>query len=112
MSQLKGKILCVFLALLVLPAVTAGALTENEYDYILDRDNADIRVPIPKAYVMTASYLNFGEEVGTLGDVQDLFVDDEDNLYIVDSSNSRIIKCGRDGQVLRVFTGEGEAAMN
>ena len=69
MKALKRIIACVLLLLLVFPAVTVGALSENEYDYVLDRDNAEIRVPIPKAYVMTATYLHFGEAVGTLNDV-------------------------------------------
>ncbi len=58
---------------------------------------------IPTVYDVEATYKNLGD-YGTLNHAEDLFVDGEDNLYVVDTGNNRVLKISFDGQVLGEYT--------
>ena len=57
---------------------------------------------IPSVYDVEATYKNLGE-YGTLNHAEDLFVDDNDNLYVVDTGNNRILKLSMEGEVLAEY---------
>lgn len=58
---------------------------------------------IPSVYDVEATYKNLGE-YGTLNHAEDLFVDAQDQLYVVDTGNNRILKLSYDGEVLAEYT--------
>ena len=64
---------------------------------------------IPTVYDVEATYKNLGE-YGTLNHAEDLFVDDNNNLYVVDTGNNRILKLSMEGEVLAEYKeGFGQA---
>jgi len=58
---------------------------------------------IPTVYDVEAAYKNLGD-YGTLNHAEDLFVDKNDQLYVVDTGNNRILKMSPEGEVLGEYT--------
>lgn len=58
---------------------------------------------IPTVYDVETTYKNLGD-YGTLNHAEDLFVDSNDNLYVVDTGNNRILKLSFEGKVLAEYT--------
>lgn len=96
------KILLVLLIVLMLPSATINAAVVDQ-DYILDESNRKISIPLTYEHDNTIGYL--GEEVQGFSEAQDLFLDEEQQLYIADTGNNRIVKLDTEGKVLGVFTG-------
>lgn len=58
---------------------------------------------IPTVYDVEATYKNLGD-YGTLNHAEDLFVDKDDQLYVVDTGNNRILKMSYEGKVIAEYT--------
>ena len=63
------------------------------------------RIPTPLSYNQNETIFQFGEGVGGLKEPEQIFIDEEDKLYIVDSGNNRIIKLDRFRNVEGIYTG-------
>lgn len=103
-----GAGLLAALALICNSPVTA--LASGNMDYVTGNDS--YRLPVPKAYNSVKTINNigsYGEEGIYFKDPQDLFIDDRDNLYIVDSGNSRIVKMDEQLRTVGVFYGPDKA---
>lgn len=69
-------------------------------------------VDIPTVYEVETTYKNLGE-YGFLNHAEDLFMDAEDNLYVVDTGNNRVLKLSPEGEVVGEYTeGLGTAFKN
>lgn len=66
---------------------------------------------IPTVYDVAATYKNLGD-FGTLNHAEDLFVDDKDQLYIVDTGNNRVLKMSPEGEVLAEYKEGGGVAFS
>ena len=75
------------------------------YDYVY-YENDDTFVPIPRAYIVTDVIRYIPEEYVDFRGAKDLFIDSDDNLYIVDSGKNRILKMTNKGEILRAFYGD------
>lgn len=65
--------------------------------------DADMRfVTIPNTYEVETTYKNL-EEYGFLNHAEDLFMDEQDNLYVADSGNNRVLKIA-EGKVVAEYT--------
>lgn len=95
----------------VLPLTPVYAVSEGDYDYTLDVSKRE-RKPIAKSYIYEKSIVSFGEGIGRLDGVQDFHMDSDDNLYIADTGNNRIIKTNINGELLGVFTGQEDRPFN
>lgn len=84
-------------------AILMTLCLQNEVsaDYILDKYLNQI--PIPVTYEVTRVIKSLGEH-GFMKQPKDLFIDNEDNIYIADTENNRILKLNTRGEVLNVFT--------
>lgn len=98
---MKKVILLAAFFLLLFCAAPKVVSANEEFDYVLDSSGR--RVPIPITYDVEKVFKYFGEEAGQMSNPQDLFIDGQDNIYVVDTGNSRILKLNRKGEVLRVF---------
>lgn len=58
---------------------------------------------IPTVYDVEATYKNLGD-YGTLNHAEDMFVDKDDQLYVVDTGNNRILKMSYEGEVIAEYT--------
>ena len=66
--------------------------------------DADMRfVTIPTTYEVETTYKNL-EDYGFLNHAEDLFMDKNDNLYVADSGNNRVLKFSPEGEVVAEYT--------
>src|SRR5690554_389006 len=84
------KIISAILLVILLTLSATPAFAFDEYNYILDSNYR--RVPIATAYTTEKVQIFFGDEIGPLSNPQDMFVDNNDNIYIVDTGKNRVIK--------------------
>lgn len=82
----------------------------DDTDYVLDSARRGHRIPIPLTYSVKKVISNL--KVGNLNNAQDLFIDQDNILYVADTGNNRIVKLSREGEVLGVFTGPPERPFN
>lgn len=106
--HMHGKRIFAMLLVLVFLAMGTGTPVRaaDDTDYVTG--NTSYRLPVPKAYVVQDAINNigeYGEETLYLKDPQDLFIDKRDNLYIVDTGNSRVIRMNLDLVTTGVFYG-------
>ena len=82
-------------ALITLFAVPAGAV-KSYHTYTYSSSGFPLYSPDAYTPVMTVDSAYIGlDSKKTLDDPRDLFVDDEDNIYIADAANNRIVVCDR-----------------
>ena len=75
-------------------------------------DSKGKQVPTPACYTVTNTFRYLGQETGFLNAPTDIFIDNNDFLYIADTGNNRIIKLNENGDVISVFTGPDELPFN
>lgn len=105
---MRGKriIVSILILLFLVMGTADAARAADDMDYVTG--NTSYRLPVPKAYVVQESINNlgeYGEEKIYFKDPQDLFIDKSDNLYIVDTGNSRIIRMNQELITTGVFYG-------
>lgn len=85
------------LACAIILLATCGITVQaSDTDYILDNDG--IRLATPKTYLVQDVITYLGEEGGNLYEPSDIFIDKEDNIFIADKGNNRIVKLNADGE--------------
>lgn len=96
------KIITYLLSVLVLSCSFGNvAMAANGVSIVQD---ADMRfVTIPTTYEVETTYKNL-EEYGFLNHAEDLFMDKQDNLYVADSGNNRVLKISPQGEVVAEYT--------
>ena len=88
--------------LLLFPLAASASV---EYDYILANNE---HLPIPKTYLFEkmVSFIYTDDtksEKLTLSRPQDLFIDEQDNLYIADTGNNRVLKLDKDYNLVAIY---------
>ncbi len=91
------------LSLLMLLQLTDSTVSASSAGVSLVVDNEGNYVTIPDTYEVETTYKYLGD-YGFFNHAEDLFVDDEDNLYVVDTGNNRVLKISYDGEVLAEYT--------
>ena len=100
------KILRGLLSAGVAAALTCGMFASAaDTDYIIDSKGDKLATPL--AYQVSDVVTYLGAEGGSLKEPQDIFVDNQDNIYIADSGNNRIVKLDANHQFVAEFTDEG-----
>ena len=85
------------LACAILLLATCGITVQaSDTDYVLDNDG--IRLATPKTYLVQEVITYLGEEGGNLYEPSDIFIDKEDNIFVADKGNNRIVKLNADGE--------------
>lgn len=105
-----------FLALTILfcTVLSLSAFATTDYDYYYDPmgKNGVVRYPMPKGYShKTDIYIN-DDEIGQMSEAEDIFIDGNDNLYIADTGNSRILRLNVNGEVTGVFDNSDQIPFN
>lgn len=102
------KVRALMAALLLLSLPLAASAADPFYNFVATSQG---RVSIPLCYSTEQMMKAFGEDNSTINSATDLFVDSHDNLYILDSGNSRVLKYRlEDGQTIydRTYSLTGE----
>lgn len=71
------------------------------------------RIPIPETYQVETAITNIGSIDGSspyFNAPSDIFITDSDEIYVVDTSNNRVLKLSKDGEVLKIYTNSKEKA--
>ena len=93
------KSLAVFLLLAAVITVPASAL--GSMDYVIGTDGTDIS--IPQTHRVVNLIRDLGQQGGELSQPSDLFVDNNDNIYIADTGNNRVVKLDKEGNFLNSY---------
>lgn len=96
------KVVAVSLLIFVLFVANGDLVQAQEHDYIIHDENL---VPAPKSYKLVSVIQYLGEEAVSFKNPEDIFIDNNDILYIADTGNHRIIKMNKKGEVLDIFKG-------
>lgn len=104
------KVFMTFMASLMLlqaGAASVFAATADGTDYVTGDSNS--RMPIPKAYVVVDEINNLGgyfetDRLNYFKTPQDIHIDKNDNIYIVDKGNNRIIVMNSDCETIAAYT--------
>lgn len=106
MKKLK-KISALLLAAVIMISSNCQAVYAAEStSYVTGDDN--YRQPVPECYVVSDVINNIGSFEDKKTDFkkpQDLFIDDNDNIYVVDSGNHRVVKMNSDYETVAIFYG-------
>ena len=91
--------------------IAYAANTSSASSYVTGDDNG--RQPVPECYVIHDTIYNIGDYTDpsiaklerNFKNPQDLFIDDDDNLYVVDTDNKRIVKFNSNLETEALFYG-------
>ncbi|MCR5823847.1 MAG: SMP-30/gluconolactonase/LRE family protein [Lachnospiraceae bacterium] len=116
MRYIKKIVICLLIAVLTLSstgtyvAMAAGGSADN----YVTADNFN-RQPVPDCYIVSETIYNMGDfedpnpnvkkKTSIFKGPRDLFIDDYDNIFVVDTGNNRIIKFDADHNAVAVFYG-------
>ena len=104
-------LLALLFAFALLPAAAAPALADREYSWTLDKDNQQLRSPLP--YIYDFEIDGMYKPSGTFKNPADIFIDKQFNIWIADTGNNRILKFDEDGTFLREYgTDENVGKLN
>ena len=95
------RLLAAALVLILVPLVFAMATSA---DYYLTGIAGIDKQNTPKSFELVRTIGNF-EGISEMKNPNDLFIDQNDNLYILDSDNSRIVVTDKNGTILRIIEG-------
>ena len=83
-----------------------GAQALGTMDYVLDTDGqTGIPTPVTHQIETVVGYL--GPQGGSLNKPSDLYIDSQDNVYIADTGNNRVVQLDKDGRFVRSYTDAG-----
>lgn len=94
-------------------SVSQTAHASQMDNYVTGNDS--YRQPVPQCYNVVNTVNNIGDYEDSnryFKTPRDIFVDDKDNIYIVDTGNKRIIKMNTDFETLNIFYGPDKAFNN
>ncbi len=108
----KGKKIIILLlaVLLMFPSAPYTAKAAQTDSYVTGDDN--YRQPVPECYVVVEiinNLRNFDNKTTVFKKPLDLFIDKDDNIYVVDSGNKRIVKMNSEYDTVAVFAGPDKA---
>lgn len=91
-------------------SVSQTVLAAGTDNYVTGDDN--YRQPVPESYTVADTINNLGDyedENVYFNNPEDLFVDHEDNIYVVDTGNNRIVKMDKTFRTIGVYYGPDKA---
>lgn len=83
-----------------------GAQALGTMDYVLDTDGKT-RIPTPVTHQIETVVGYLGPQGGSLNKPSDLYIDSQDNVYIADTGNNRVVQLDKDGRFVRSYTDAG-----
>ncbi len=110
MKSLKKLGVSLLAGLLMVITVTQTAFAAGTDNYVTGDDS--YRQPVPQSYNVVNTINNIGDyddKKTYFKDPQDLFVDHNDNIYIVDTNNNRVVKMNSDFETTNIFYGPDKA---
>ena len=95
----------------LLAASVGTAFADREYSWTLDKDNMQLRSPMP--YIYDFEIDGMYKPSGTFKNPADIFIDKQFNIWIADTGNNRILKFDEGGTFIREYgTEENDGKLN
>lgn len=94
----------IFIVALVSMLLVVQIPVSASVDYLTDGGR---RIPISKTYDYGTTYASMGS-AGFLNSPQDIYIDNEDRIYVADTGNNRIVVLNSDGSLLYVVDPQDE----
>jgi len=110
MKSLKKLGVSLLAGLMCLITVSQTALASGTESYVTGNDS--YRQPVPQSYNVVKTINNIGgyeDKKVYFKNPQDIFVDDNDNIYIVDTDNHRVVKMNSNYETVNIFYGPDKA---
>ena len=104
------KYVCLLLLFVLVLSCTFSVNADTPYpNYYINMYNGalDRPLPIPAAYEVYTVIDKPTTEEGKLSKPEDIFIDDDDNIYVVDTGNNRIVKYDSDYNFELAVSGKG-----
>ena len=104
------KYICLLLLFVLVFSCTFSVSADTPYaNYYLHMKNGalDMPLPIPAAYEVLTVIDKDTVDTGKLKNPEDIFIDDDDNIYVVDTGNNRIVKYDSDYNFVLEISGTG-----
>ncbi len=89
--------------LVIMLSVSFGSKAEASEGGRSFNTDGYIITQMPSVYEVEATWKNLGE-YGMLNHAEDLFMDENNQLYVVDTGNNRVLKMAASGEVLAEYT--------
>ncbi len=102
------KIISVLILSLILVGIFSfniSAFTQNDLDYCINEDSEKIYISKTYEQVGTINYINDAENIEFLNP-EDLFIDKNEDIFIADTGNNRIVKINKKGDLLGIYKDE------
>ena len=97
------KTICISVLAAILFSLSVSAVPDMNF---VIEDGEHIKTPI--CYSCTQTISGLGDSGETFVDASDLYIDDNDNIFIADTVNNRILKLDKDGNYVREYTNGGK----
>ncbi len=113
MKSLKRIGIGLLAGLMSMLSVSQTALAAGSDNYVTGDSN--YRQPVPVSYNVVKTLNNIGgyeDNNQYFNNPQDLFIDKNDNIYIVDTGNNRVVKMNSNYETVNVFYGPDKAFRN
>lgn len=110
MKKIKRTAVCLIAAFICFLSAPATVLASSADSYVTGDDN--YRQPVPESYIVSRTVNNIGsydDDTKYFKNPLDVFVDNADNIYIVDSDNARIVKMNSEYVTVNIFYGPDKA---
>ena len=100
------------LGLFLMMVCSSGTLcyAKTEQSYVIDADGEQQVIPL--AYTVSSTVTSFETRPDTLLEARDICIDSQDNLYILDSGNGRVLKQNTEGKLIQEIRPAGEYALS
>ncbi|HOJ09073.1 MAG TPA: YIP1 family protein [Clostridiales bacterium] len=101
-----------FIVILIVFSLWTNIAQAASRDYIIDDGR---RIPIPETYILKDiiyNVKNHGDEIKYYEAPTDLFINEQDYLFIADTGNNRIVKTNKSGEMIAVFKEANGKAFN
>lgn len=109
-AKLKKIFVLFFVFMLVAGIFGIEASAYDEQDYV---PFGNYRLPIPVTYNAVSAENYLGQEIGQLTKPTDIFITEEDRIYIVDNGNARVISMNADRSDVKIYSNfSGETLKN
>lgn len=103
---MKKRRIKLAIALAMLSVFSMPCYAKTEQSYVIDAEGEQQVIPL--TYEVTDTWVSFPTRPDVLAEASDICVDEQDNIYVLDSGNSRVLRLSSEGKIIRELQFSGE----
>ncbi len=104
--------------LLIVLTLNNAAYASSYFDFVVEIVPSELGTNIynfysmPKSYALSHEIYYLGDDISLLNSPQDLYIDDNDTIYVADTNNNRVLAMTTQGDVLNIMDNKAEKGFN